>query len=80
MSDNKEQKNDPSHEEQEVSLKTLADQNKELVKAVSRLEKEMFYNRLVFTLFFLAAMFYINLKVERLGDVIGVLIEIFMPG
>lgn len=62
-----------------VILKTLSDQNKELVKSVEKLEKEVFYNRLVFTLFFLAAMFYIDLKVGRLGDVIGVLIEMFMP-
>ena len=62
-----------------ATMKTLSDQNKELVKAVEKLEKEVFYNRLVFTLFFLAAMFYIDLKVGRLGDVIGVLIEMFMP-
>ena len=62
-----------------ATMKTLSDQNKELVKSVEKLEKEVFYNRLVFTLFFLAAMFYIDLKVGRLGDVIGVLIEMFMP-
>ena len=62
-----------------ATMKTLSDQNKELVKAVEKLEKEVFYNRLVFTLFFLAVMFYIDLKVGRLGDVIGVLIEMFMP-
>lgn len=70
---------DQNKELANVILKTLSDQNKELVKAVEKLEKEVFYNRLVFTLFFLAAMFYIDLKVGRLGDVIGVLIEMFMP-
>ena len=74
MSENKE----PTTQK-DVTLKSLSDQNKELVKAVEKLEKEVFYNRLVFTLFFLAAMFYIDLKVGRLGDVIGVLIEMFMP-
>ena len=70
---------DRNKERIDFTLKTLSDQNKELVKAVEKLEKEVFYNRLVFTLFFLAAMFYIDLKVGRLGDVIGVLIEMFMP-
>ena len=70
---------DQNKELANVILKTLSDQNKELVKSVEKLEKEVFYNRLVFTLFFLAVMFYIDLKVGRLGDVIGVLIEMFMP-
>lgn len=74
MSENKE----PTTQE-DVTRNSLSDRNKELVKAVEKLEKEVFYNRLVFTLFFLAAMFYIDLKVGRLGDVIGVLIEMFMP-
>lgn len=63
-----------------LAFESIKKQNEDMLNSINRLQKEVFYNRLVFALFFLAAMYYIDLKTTRLGDVIGTLIEMFMPG
>ena len=59
----------------EMLLKETREQRKEQ----KRLIREVWYNRVALAMFLVLSLFYIHLQTSRLGDVIGTLIEIFLP-
>ena len=50
-----------------------------ILKKLDKLQREVWYNRITMAIFLVVALFYINLKVDNLGSVLGTLIEMFMP-
>lgn len=65
---------------------TLAKQNDEMKKQLDaildnqrKITKEIHYNRIVFGLVMLISLLYIWLQTKHLGDILGTLIEIFLP-
>lgn len=60
-------------------VETLLKETREQRKEVNRLTREVWYNRVALAMFLALSLFYIHLQTSRLGDVIGTLIEIFLP-
>ena len=65
---------------------TLNKQNDEMKKQLDaildnqrKITKEIHYNRIVFGLVMLISLLYIWLQTKHLGDILGTLIEIFLP-
>ena len=53
--------------------------DEEILKEIKRLQKEVWYNRLAMAIFLIVSMLYIKLQTGRIGDTLGVFIEMFMP-
>ena len=62
----------------EQNEKLLAAQQ-ELIAEHQKLRREIWYNRLALAIVLGISMYYIHLQSSRLGDVIGTLIEMFLP-
>lgn len=60
-------------------VETLLKETREQRKEQKRLTREVWYNRVALAMFLALSLFYIHLQTSRLGDVIGTLIEIFLP-
>ena len=60
-------------------IETLLKETREQRKEQKRLTHEVWYNRVALAMFLALSLFYIHLQTSRLGDVIGTLIEIFLP-
>ena len=60
-------------------VETLLKETREQRKEVNRLTREVWYNRVALAMFLALSLFYVHLQTSRLGDVIGTLIEIFLP-
>ena len=60
-------------------VETLLKETRENKKEIKRLTREVWYNRVALAMFLALSLFYIHLQTSRLGDVIGTLIEIFLP-
>lgn len=60
-------------------IETLLKETRENKKEIKRLTREVWYNRVALAMFLALSLFYIHLQTSRLGDVIGTLIEIFLP-
>lgn len=60
-------------------IETLLKETREQQKEQKRLTREVWYNRVALAMFLALSLFYIHLQTSRLGDVIGTLIEIFLP-
>ena len=58
--------------------KSLEEQNEAILKAMDRLQKEVWYNRVAMSVFLVVALFYINFKASHLGDILGTFIQMFM--
>lgn len=60
-------------------IEALLKETREQRKEQKRLIREVWYNRVALAMFLALSLFYIHLQTSRLGDVIGTLIEIFLP-
>lgn len=60
-------------------IEALLKETREQRKEQKRLTREVWYNRVALAMFLALSLFYIHLQTSRLGDVIGTLIEIFLP-
>lgn len=60
-------------------IEILLEETREQRKEQKRLTREVWYNRVALAMFLALSLFYIHLQTSRLGDVIGTLIEIFLP-
>ena len=60
-------------------IEALLKETREQRKEQTRLTREVWYNRVALAMFLALSLFYIHLQTSRLGDVIGTLIEIFLP-
>lgn len=60
-------------------IEALLKETREQQKEQKRLIREVWYNRVALAMFLALSLFYIHLQTSRLGDVIGTLIEIFLP-
>ena len=60
-------------------IEALLKETREQRKEQKGLTREVWYNRVALAMFLALSLFYIHLQTSRLGDVIGTLIEIFLP-
>ena len=64
----------------EVAEKSEKEMMKEILENQRKILKEIQYNRFAYGIIMVLVMGYIYLEMKKYGDILGTLIEIFLPG
>ena len=51
----------------------------QVLEEIKILKKEVFYNRVLLGIFLIFSLLYVHFQMTNLGDIIGMLVQIFMP-
>lgn len=60
-------------------LTIVKEQNETIIGLQKRLLKEVFYNRVIYTICLIIALLYVHFQFLNVSEILGMLIQIFLP-